>query len=125
VFPGGAVDAGEGEATPRSRGRARGVERTSAARPDALVKLSLDHAGEVRIRFDTHFFVAQARRKWSRERRQRGVDLGWFTRAACSTFRRRDLLNVPTVDARQTRAFGSAAGLPVGNRSWSYRWSRA
>ena len=79
VFPGGAVDAHEGEgdaahrvaARPRARGggrRSRGVD------PAALVKFSRwITPAEVTIRFDTHFFLAPAARRRRAGRRRRGV----------------------------------------------------
>ncbi len=65
VFPGGAVDAGEGEgdgahraAAVRELAEEAGVEGVA---PDALVKFSQwITPAEVKIRFDTHFFLAPA-----------------------------------------------------------------
>src|SRR6476646_5413482 len=63
VFPGGAVDAGEGAGDDAHRAAAIRELREEAAialeDPDALVKFSRwITPAEVRIRFDTHFFLA-------------------------------------------------------------------
>jgi 8-oxo-dGTP pyrophosphatase MutT (NUDIX family) len=63
VFPGGAVDAGEGEGDAAHRlAGVREVQEEAALElpdPDALVKLSRwITPPEVSIRFDTHFFLA-------------------------------------------------------------------
>jgi len=87
VFPGGAVDAGEGEGD--------GAHRLAAVRelqeeagivlddPGALVKLSRwITPAEVVVRFDTHFFLAPL--PAGQEPRVDGaeiVDHGWFTPA--------------------------------------------
>ena len=90
VFPGGAVDTGDGDA---GEGDGQDAVRTAALRelreeaaialddPDALVKFSRwITPPEVRIRFDTHFFLAPL--PSGQEPRIDGeecVDLGWFT----------------------------------------------
>ena len=68
VFPGGAVDvddrgrrrrASRGEALRGRRARvARGGRHRAPAPRRARRALALDHAGQVQIRFDTHFFLA-------------------------------------------------------------------
>jgi 8-oxo-dGTP pyrophosphatase MutT (NUDIX family) len=85
VFPGGAVDAGEGEGD--SAHRAAGVRELAeeaaieGVEPDELVKFSRwITPPEVKIRFDTHFFLAPA--PDGAEPRVDGaecVDFGWFT----------------------------------------------
>src|SRR5215217_6625024 len=85
VFPGGAVDAaeGEGDAAHRLAGVREVEEEVGIVLRDAaaLVKLSRwITPAEVRIRFDTHFFLAEA--PPDQEARADGsecVDLGWFT----------------------------------------------
>src|SRR3954447_5194128 len=105
VFPGGAVDAGEGEgdAAHRLAGVREVSEEASIELPDpaALVKLSRwITPAEVRIRFDTHFFVAEAPRDAvARCDGRECVDLGWFTpRGALDAFERDEILLVfPTI----------------------------
>src|ERR1700722_140262 len=63
VFPGGAVDQGEGDGDEAHRAAAIRELREEAAitieGPDALVKFSRwITPAEVRMRFDTHFFLA-------------------------------------------------------------------
>ena len=85
VFPGGAVDAGEGAGDDAHRAAAIRELREEAAialeDPDALVKFSRwITPAEVRIRFDTHFFLAPL--PPGQEPHIDGeecVDLGWFT----------------------------------------------
>src|SRR3954447_6305153 len=98
VFPGGAVDTGEGEGD--AAHRLAGVREVreeaglALADPGALVKLSRwITPPEVRIRFDTHFFPPEAptgstphfspaEAPAGQEARADGgecVDLGWFT----------------------------------------------
>lgn len=85
VFPGGAVDAheGEGDVAHRLAGVREVAEEVSVTLPDpaALVKFSRwITPAEVRIRFDTHFFLAAL--PDGAEPRADGrecVDLGWFT----------------------------------------------
>ncbi|MBJ7329295.1 MAG: NUDIX domain-containing protein [Solirubrobacteraceae bacterium] len=87
VFPGGAVDAHEGEGDASHRIAAvRELEEEAAVggiAPEALVKYSQWITPEqVAIRFDTHFFLAEtpdgAEPKIDGEE---CVDLGWFTPA--------------------------------------------
>jgi 8-oxo-dGTP pyrophosphatase MutT (NUDIX family) len=85
VFPGGAVDAGEGDGDGAHRAAAiRELSEEAAIAldgPDALVKFSRwITPEEVRIRFDTHFFLAVL--PAGQEPRidgQECVDLGWFS----------------------------------------------
>lgn len=88
VFPGGAVDAEEGDGDDAHRAAAvRELSEEAAIElggPDELVKFSRwITPAEVKIRFDTHFFLAQLPE--GQEPRIDGeecVDLGWFTPAA-------------------------------------------
>jgi 8-oxo-dGTP pyrophosphatase MutT (NUDIX family) len=88
VFPGGAVDAEEGDGDEAHRAAAiRELSEESAitlSDPAALVKFSRwITPAEVQIRFDTHFFLAPVPE--GQEPRIDGeecVDLGWFTPAA-------------------------------------------
>ncbi len=87
VFPGGAVDAHEGDGDEAHRAAAIRELREEAAialdDPGALVKFSRwITPAEVQIRFDTHFFLAPL--PGGQEPRVDGeecVDLGWFTPA--------------------------------------------
>jgi 8-oxo-dGTP pyrophosphatase MutT (NUDIX family) len=88
VFPGGAVDAGEGDGDAAHRAAAIRELREEAAislsDPDTLVKFSRwITPAQVKIRFDTHFFLAPL--PDGQEPRVDGeevIDLGWFTPAA-------------------------------------------
>lgn len=85
VFPGGAVDAQEGEGDRAHRAAAiRELEEEAAISlddPDALVKFSRwITPAQVKIRFDTHFFLAPL--PPGQEPQVDGeevIDLGWFT----------------------------------------------
>jgi 8-oxo-dGTP pyrophosphatase MutT (NUDIX family) len=85
VFPGGAVDADDGDGDDGVRAAAMRELREEAAialtEPDALVAFSRwITPAEVKIRFDTHFFLASLPQ--GQEPRIDGeecVDLGWFT----------------------------------------------
>jgi 8-oxo-dGTP pyrophosphatase MutT (NUDIX family) len=85
VFPGGAVDAGEGDGDEAHRIAGVRELREEAGialdDPTALVKFSRwITPAEVQIRFDTHFFLAEL--PAGQEPRVDGeecVDLGWFT----------------------------------------------
>jgi 8-oxo-dGTP pyrophosphatase MutT (NUDIX family) len=85
VFPGGAVDAGEGDGDEAHRIAGVRELREEAAivldNPAALVKFSRwITPAEVQIRFDTHFFLAEL--PAGQDPRVDGeecVDLGWFT----------------------------------------------
>jgi 8-oxo-dGTP pyrophosphatase MutT (NUDIX family) len=88
VFPGGAVDAQEGDGDEAHRAAAvRELSEEAAIElsgPEKLVKFSRwITPAEVKIRFDTHFFLAQL--PAGQEPKIDGeecVDLGWFTPAA-------------------------------------------
>lgn len=88
VFPGGAVDAGEGEGDAAHRAAAvRELAEEASVHgidPATLVKFSRwITPPEVSVRFDTHFFLAAAPE--GAEPRVDGrecVDLGWFAPAA-------------------------------------------
>jgi 8-oxo-dGTP pyrophosphatase MutT (NUDIX family) len=117
VFPGGAVDTDEGEgdeahriAAVRELAEEAGVTLEG---PDALVKFSRwITPPEVKIRFDTHFFLAAA--PPGQEARIDGdecVDFGWFTpRAALDAARRDEITLVfPTIKhLEQLARFDSA-----------------
>jgi 8-oxo-dGTP pyrophosphatase MutT (NUDIX family) len=87
VFPGGAVDAGEGDGDSAHRAAALRELREEAAiaieDPQELIKFSRwITPAEVQIRFDTHFFLAAL--PAGQEPTVDGeecVDLGWFTPA--------------------------------------------
>jgi 8-oxo-dGTP pyrophosphatase MutT (NUDIX family) len=120
VFPGGAVDTdeGEGDAAHRLAG-VREVQEEAGLElpdPDALVKLSRwITPPEVSIRFDTHFFLAEA--PAGQEARADGsecVDLGWFTpQGALDAYAREEIVLVfPTIRTlEQLAPFGSATEL--------------
>jgi 8-oxo-dGTP pyrophosphatase MutT (NUDIX family) len=84
VFPGGAVDAGEGEGDDAHRAAAIRELREEAAialeDPSELVKFSRwITPAQVKIRFDTHFFLAEL--PDGQEARVDGmecIDLGWY-----------------------------------------------
>jgi 8-oxo-dGTP pyrophosphatase MutT (NUDIX family) len=88
VFPGGAVDAGEGDGDAAHRAAAIRELREEAAislpDPDALVKFSRwITPAQVKIRFDTHFFLAPLPDGQEPQvDGQEVIDLGWFTPAA-------------------------------------------
>jgi len=120
VFPGGAVDTGEGEGDEAHR--VAGVRELAEeagialADPATLVKFSRwITPAEVQIRFDTHFFLAEL--PAGQEPRVDGeecVELGWFTPAAALQAHRgeRILLVFPTIKhLEQLDAFSSADGL--------------
>jgi 8-oxo-dGTP pyrophosphatase MutT (NUDIX family) len=120
VFPGGAVDVGEGEGDTAHRAAAvrelaeeAGVEIDG---PDGLVKYSRwITPAEVRIRFDTHFFLA-ALPPGGRPRPDghETVDARWFSPAGALEAHRsgRILLVFPTIKhLEQLARFGSAGTL--------------
>jgi 8-oxo-dGTP pyrophosphatase MutT (NUDIX family) len=120
VFPGGAVDAQEGEGDAAHRIAAvRELSEEAAitlATPDELVKFSRwITPAEVQIRFDTHFFLALL--PDGQEPRVDGeecVDLGWFTPAgALEAHREGEILLVfPTIKhLEQLGAFESVESL--------------
>jgi 8-oxo-dGTP pyrophosphatase MutT (NUDIX family) len=105
VFPGGAVDTTEGEGDAAHRIAAiRELEEEAAIRlddPSALVKFSRwITPPEVKIRFDTHFFLAPAPPgQQARIDGDECVDFGWFTPAgALDAYSREELALVfPTI----------------------------
>jgi 8-oxo-dGTP pyrophosphatase MutT (NUDIX family) len=120
VFPGGAVDAGEGEGDEAHRAAALRELREEAAitleDPAALVKFSRwITPAQVKIRFDTHFFLAPL--PSGQEARIDGeecVDVGWFTpEGALGAHRVGELpLVFPTIKhLEQLGAFGSVEQL--------------
>jgi 8-oxo-dGTP pyrophosphatase MutT (NUDIX family) len=120
VFPGGAVDAHEGDgdgahraAAIRELGEEAGIE---LEHPDGLVKFSRwITPAEVRIRFDTHFFLAQLPDgQEPKVDGQECVDLGWFTpKAALAAHRDGEIVLVfPTIKhLEQLGEFSSVADL--------------
>ena len=120
VFPGGAVDADEGDGDGAHRLAAIRELREEAAvdldDPDGLVKFSRwITPAAVQIRFDTHFFLATL--PDSQEPAVDGqevVDLGWFSpQAALDAFSRKEILLVfPTIKhLEQLREFQTVAEL--------------
>ena len=120
VFPGGAVDAheGEGDAAHRLAGVREVAEEASVALPDpaALIKFSRwITPAQVKIRFDTHFFLAPL--PGGAEPRPDGrecVDLRWFTprRALDASAAGEILLVFPTIKhLEQLEPFGTADAL--------------
>jgi 8-oxo-dGTP pyrophosphatase MutT (NUDIX family) len=105
VFPGGAVDAREGDGDEAHRGAAIRELHEEAGivleGPDTLVKFSRwITPAEVQIRFDTHFFLAVL--PDGQEVRIDGeecVDFGWFTpRAALDAYETGEIALVfPTI----------------------------
>jgi 8-oxo-dGTP pyrophosphatase MutT (NUDIX family) len=120
VFPGGAVDAheGEGDAAHRLAGVRECAEEAGVelADPAALVKFSRwITPEELRIRFDTHFFLAAAPGD-ARPRPDGGetVALAWFTpRDALAAGEREEITLVfPTIKhLEQLAEFASAGAL--------------
>jgi len=120
VFPGGAVDAqeGEGDAAHRVAGIRELHEEAGIllASPEELVKFSRwITPAEVQIRFDTHFFLALA--PDGQEPRIDGeecIDFGWFTPAgALDAHRNGEIVLVfPTIKhLEQLSAFASVEAL--------------
>ena len=117
VFPGGAVDSVEGQgdeahrlAAVRELREEAGIELPDAG---ALVKFSRwITPAEVKVRFDTHFFLAQLPEgQTPRVDGEECVDLGWFTPpAALASHASGDILLVfPTIKhLEQLSAFASA-----------------
>jgi 8-oxo-dGTP pyrophosphatase MutT (NUDIX family) len=117
VFPGGAVDAGEGEGDAAHRIAAVRELREEAGLvlddPGALVKLSRwITPAEVAVRFDTHFFLAEAPADQdTRIDGQEIVDHGWFTPAAALAAHEQGEIELvfPTIKhLEQLAAFASA-----------------
>jgi 8-oxo-dGTP pyrophosphatase MutT (NUDIX family) len=120
VFPGGAVDAGEGDGDEAHRAAAIRELREEAAieleGPDGLVKFSRwITPAQVRIRFDTHFFLAPLPPEQEPQvDGQEVVDLGWFTPGAAlqAHSEKRIVLVFPTIKhLEQLSAFGSVEEL--------------
>lgn len=120
VFPGGAVDAHEGEGDAAHRLAAvRELEEEAAVgaiTPDSLVKFSRwITPAEVQVRFDTHFFLAPAPDGVEPAvDGQECVDLGWFTpQGALDQHKAGDLpLVFPTIKhLEQLAAFSDADAL--------------
>jgi len=120
VFPGGAVDADEGDGDDAHRAAAiRELEEEAAIRldgPDTLVKFSRwITPREVQIRFDTHFFLAEL--PSGQEARVDGeecIDMGWFTPAGALEAHEREeiMLVFPTIKhLEQLGAFGTVLEL--------------
>jgi 8-oxo-dGTP pyrophosphatase MutT (NUDIX family) len=120
VFPGGAVDAGEGDGDDAHRAAAvRELREEAAITLDDLAGLVRFSRwitpAQVEIRFDTHFFLATL--PAGQEPRIDGrecVDLGWFTpEAALAAYRAGEIeLVFPTIKhLEQLREFGSVDAL--------------
>lgn len=105
VFPGGAVDAGEGDGDGAHRAAAvRELQEEAAISlddPGALVKFSRwITPAQVQIRFDTHFFLAELPPgQMPRVDGEECVDMGWFSPdAALEAFRAKEIVLVfPTI----------------------------
>jgi 8-oxo-dGTP pyrophosphatase MutT (NUDIX family) len=120
VFPGGAVDAdeGSGDAAHRAAGVREVLEESAIvlSDPGALVRFSRwITPAAVSIRFDTHFFLAEAPEGADPEPDGgETVDLGWFTpRGAIDAYERGEILLVfPTIKTlEQLAEFPSADAL--------------
>jgi 8-oxo-dGTP pyrophosphatase MutT (NUDIX family) len=120
VFPGGAVDGGEGDGDEAHRAAAVRELREEAAieldDPTALVKFSRwITPAQVQIRFDTHFFLAGLPAGQEPEvDGEECVDLGWFTpEAALEAHGAGELALVfPTIKhLEQLREFASVEAL--------------
>ncbi len=105
VFPGGAVEAGDGEDDEAHRAAAlRELHEEAGIRlesPAELVKFSRwITPAEVKVRFDTHFFLAPLpANQQPKVDGQECVDLGWFTPAqALEAHEREEIVLVfPTI----------------------------
>jgi len=120
VFPGGAVDAVEGDGEEAHRAAAvrelREEAGISLSDPDALVRFSRwITPAQVQIRFDTHFFLAPLPAgQQPRIDGEECVDLGWFTpEAALAAHAAGEIPMVfPTLKhLEQLREFGSVEEL--------------
>ncbi len=120
VFPGGAVDAGEGDGDSAHRAAALRELHEEAgialSEPEELIKFSRwITPAEVQIRFDTHFFLAPI--PAGQEPVIDGeecVDLSWFTPAGALEAYRADQIALvfPTIKhLEQLREFPSARAL--------------
>jgi 8-oxo-dGTP pyrophosphatase MutT (NUDIX family) len=118
VFPGGAVDVdeGTGDAAHRAAGVREVLEESAIELPDtgALVRFSRwITPAVVAIRFDTHFFLAEA--PADADPKPDGgetVDLGWFTpRGAIEAHQRGEIMLVfPTIKTLEQLAEFESAG---------------
>ncbi len=117
VFPGGAVDTAESEGDDAHRvaGVREVAEEAGVALPDAGALVPFSRwitPAEVKIRFDTHFFLVAA--PGDAEPEPDGsetVDLGWFSPQGALDANERDeiMLVFPTMKTlEQLSAFGSA-----------------
>jgi 8-oxo-dGTP pyrophosphatase MutT (NUDIX family) len=120
VFPGGAVDAdeGEGDGAHRAAGIREVAEEAGVELPDpaALVRFSRwITPALVKIRFDTHFFLAAAPDDAApRPDGSETIDLGWYTpQGALDAYERGEILLVfPTIKTlEQLAGFATAAEL--------------
>jgi 8-oxo-dGTP pyrophosphatase MutT (NUDIX family) len=120
VFPGGAVDAGEGEGDEAHRAAAvREVAEEAGIAlpgPESLVKFSRwITPAEVKIRFDTHFFLAPVSEDvQARPDGAETVDARWYEpTAALEAHRREEIMLVfPTIKhLEQLSAFPNADAL--------------
>ena len=120
VFPGGAVDAGEGDGDGAHRQAAvRELQEEAAIElgdPSELVKFSRwITPAVVKIRFDTHFFLATLPQGQEPAiDGQECVDLGWFApQEALDAYAREEILLVfPTIKhLEQLREFSSVSEL--------------
>jgi len=120
VFPGGAVDAQEGDGDDAHRAAAIRELREEASiaidDPAVLVKFSRwITPKEVQIRFDTHFFLAELPPgQEAQVDGQECVDLGWFTpQQALAAYAAKEIMLVfPTIKhLEQLSEFASAEDL--------------
>jgi 8-oxo-dGTP pyrophosphatase MutT (NUDIX family) len=118
VFPGGAVDEGDGQAAHRAAAVRELAEEAgiSLGAPDELVEFSRwITPAEVAVRFDTRFYLAQLPNGQEPcVDGQECVQLGWFTpRGALSAFERKEIALVfPTIKhLEQLRPFASTEEL--------------
>ncbi len=118
VFPGGAVDAheGEGDLAHRAAGVREVAEEAGVvlSDPAALVRFSRwITPAAVKIRFDTHFFLAAAPEDADpRPDGSETVDLGWYTpQGALDAYTRDELTLVfPTIKTLEQLAPFASAG---------------
>jgi 8-oxo-dGTP pyrophosphatase MutT (NUDIX family) len=120
VFPGGAVDAheGEGERGHRAAAVREVAEEAGLQLPDAAALIRFSRwitPPEIRIRFDTHFFLAPAPAgQQARADGEEMVDLGWHTPAGALAAHVRGQLQLvfPTIKhLEQLAGFDSADAL--------------
>jgi 8-oxo-dGTP pyrophosphatase MutT (NUDIX family) len=120
VFPGGAVEASDGEDDEAHRAAAMRELHEEAGilleSPEELVKFSRwITPAEVKVRFDTHFFLAPLpANQQPRVDGEECVDLGWFTPAGALEAHEREeiVLVFPTIKhLEQLGEFASASEL--------------